>query len=553
MTDTTPKRGGISDADLRSAPTLTPDPDPGLRSPVATRTDVSLSADGGVHPDLAHAAGLGGPSAAPDPWIGRTLSNVYRVTSKIGEGGMGAVYLAEHIHLRKPYAVKVLTTAIAQHEVAVERLRQEAIAASSIEHDNIVDVVNFDRAPDGSVYIVMELLRGEGLHERIAAGPLPPGQALPIAWQICDALGAAHARGIVHRDLKPENIFLARRGEIERVKVLDFGISKVKSADAEAVRMTRTGQLVGTPLYMSPEQARGEQEIDARVDIYALGVILFEMLSGQTPFDGRNYFELLWKHGNEPPPGLRERVGPAIPEELDAVVARALAKDPKERFASMEALGLALEGACPEVMRASSSLLPEQRRPSRSGSSIPEAHAPTLSANTPPTSGRTNAGPRVAAAVAVALAAAAGAWALGGPGAGGEEGRVEPVAAGPTPPAPEVVLAPDPVPAPSPEPGAPSPPSGGAIAPEPGGEGGFEVSFGSVPAGAEVRVDGAALCTTPCRHALPEGPAELVFHREGYLDQRHALEVAAGASVEVRLVPRRRPSEGPPSGLKTKL
>jgi serine/threonine protein kinase len=245
----------------------------------------------GVHPGLAITAM--GPDeedvpvvVEPDAWVGRVLSNVYRVEQKIGEGGMGAVYLARHIHLQKPYAIKVLTTTVANNGQAVERLKQEAIAASSIEHDNIVDVVNFDRADDGSVFIVMELLRGESLHARLARGPMAPSEALPIAWQICAALGAAHARGIVHRDLKPENVFLAKRGDGERVKVLDFGISKVKSAEADGVRMTRTGQLVGTPLYMSPEQAKGEQDIDLRVDVYALGVMLYEMLVGAPPSTG---------------------------------------------------------------------------------------------------------------------------------------------------------------------------------------------------------------------------------------------------------------------------
>lgn len=347
----------------------------------STRTDLPLSdvglaataldADAPVDPK--RRSGAGTPSTPPgaevevDPWIGRTLANVYKVEKKIGEGGMGAVYRATHVHLGKQVAVKVLTDAIAQKRDAVERLRQEAIAASSIDHDNIVDVVSFDRFDDGSVFIVMEFLRGESLSERIDARraahrALSVGETVQIALQICDALGAAHDRNIVHRDLKPENVFLAKKGDRERVKVLDFGISKIKTAEAEQVRMTRTGQLVGTPLYMSPEQARGETDIDRRVDVYALGVMLFEMLAGAPPFDGRNYFELLWKHGNEAPPSLRERVPElACPPELDDAIMRALAKDRSARFQTMGELADALRAAVPDVSLPAVSIPPELR------------------------------------------------------------------------------------------------------------------------------------------------------------------------------------------------
>ncbi|MDQ3035728.1 MAG: serine/threonine protein kinase, partial [Myxococcota bacterium] len=288
--------------------------------------------------------------AAVDPWIGRVLSNVYRVEGKIGEGGMGTVYSARHVHLGKQYAVKVLGALIAANATAIERLKQEAIAASSIDHDNIVEVISFDRYADGAVFIVMEYLRGENLADRVERGPIPLHQALAIAHQIASALEKAHDAGIVHRDLKPENVFLAKKGDGERVKVLDFGISKVKSADAEQVKMTRTGQLVGTPLYMSPEQARGETDIDRRVDVYALGVILYEMLTGSPPFEGRNYFELLWKHGNEDPQPLKRRnANVHIPDEVEAVVLRALAKSRDERFGTMGELAAALAIAAPDV------------------------------------------------------------------------------------------------------------------------------------------------------------------------------------------------------------
>ncbi len=287
---------------------------------------------------------------AVDPWIGRTLSNVYVIEEKIGEGGMGSVYAARHVHLEKRFAIKVLVESVAGKNNAVDRLKQEAMAAANIDHENIVDVVNFDRTEAGAVYIVMEFLKGESLADTLGRGPLPLHHALPIAFQICRALHAAHEHGIVHRDLKPENVFLTERRGRTVVKILDFGISKVKKAEAEQVRMTKTGQLVGTPLYMSPEQARGETDIDRRVDVYALGVMLYEMIAGTPPFEGRNYFELLWKHGNEDPPSMRA-TNPNVyfPDALDAVVLKALAKKPGDRFATMAELEAALKAAAPDV------------------------------------------------------------------------------------------------------------------------------------------------------------------------------------------------------------
>ncbi|MBZ0117952.1 MAG: serine/threonine protein kinase, partial [Sandaracinaceae bacterium] len=286
----------------------------------------------------------------PDPWIGRTLSNLYQLEERIGEGGMGTVYVARHVHLEKRFAVKVLNEAAIHKNNAVERLKQEAVAASSIDHENIVDVVNFDRTEDGAVYIVMELLKGESLAERLGRGPIDLHRALPITYQICRALHAAHERGIVHRDLKPENVFLTDKGERQLVKVLDFGISKIKSADAEQVRMTKTGQLVGTPLYMSPEQARGEGDVDRRVDVYAMGVILYEMVTGAPPFEGRNYFELLWKHGNEPPLPIGERnPNVFVPEAIEQVLLRSLSKRREDRYQTMLELEQALLSAAPDV------------------------------------------------------------------------------------------------------------------------------------------------------------------------------------------------------------
>lgn len=188
------------------------------------------------------------PGGADDPVVGRVLSGLYRIGERIGEGGMGAVYRAEHINLKKEFAIKVLVPDAASRETSLERLRQEAIAASSIDHRNIVRVVNLDETDDGMLFIVMELLKGQSLADRIEQGVLNAEDAIEIALQVCSALQATHARGIVHRDLKPDNIFLTTAEGDTVVKVLDFGISKVKRDDTDNVRVTATGQLVGTPL-----------------------------------------------------------------------------------------------------------------------------------------------------------------------------------------------------------------------------------------------------------------------------------------------------------------
>ncbi|MEM9072363.1 MAG: protein kinase [Myxococcota bacterium] len=287
-------------------------------------------------------------SDGPDPMIGQVLSGLYKVDRRIGEGGMGTVYMAVHIHLNKPFAVKVLSEKVAANKQAIDRLLMEAQTASSIDHDNIVDVVSFDTTDDGRVFLVMEMLEGVSLSDLVEEGPMRLERALPIIYQICQALEAAHARGIIHRDLKPENVFIVRKREADFVKVLDFGISKVKSAEAEQVRMTRTGQLVGTPLYMSPEQARGETDVDHRADIYALGVMLYEMLVGRPPFEGGNYFQLLWKHGNEVPEAPQRRRSD-LPSGVDAAIMRALEKKPGDRFETMALFEAALVAAAPEV------------------------------------------------------------------------------------------------------------------------------------------------------------------------------------------------------------
>ena len=268
--------------------------------------------------------------------LGATLSGRYLVTRKVGQGGMGAVYEATHTLIGKRVAVKVLLEKYAQREAIVKRLKQEAQLASSIGNEHIIDITDFGNTEDGRTFVVMEYLEGESLAECLARETkLPEQRILRIAQQAASALAAAHAKGVVHRDIKPENIFLLKRKEMDFVKVVDFGISKSlrQSTEEEEVRLTQTGMVLGTPLYMSPEQARGDEDLDHRVDIYALGVIMYEAATGRVPFSGNNYLSVISQVLNEDPTPVRE-VRPELSEEFEAIVSRAMTKNRDDRYAS---------------------------------------------------------------------------------------------------------------------------------------------------------------------------------------------------------------------------
>ncbi len=284
-----------------------------------------------------------------DSLIGTVLAGRYEVLRRIGEGGMGAVYEAKHALIGKRVAVKVLLEKFHAKSDFVARLLQEARLASSIGHENIVDVTDFGTTEDGRSFVVMEFLDGESLAElERREAPLPIERSLRIARQAASALEAAHAKGIFHRDVKPENLYLIRRGDADFVKVVDFGISKaVKPGGdegAEAYRLTHTGLLLGTPLYMSPEQARGDEDLDHRADIWALGVLLYECLTGEVPFRANNYLQIISQVLTaEPasPSRLRPELG--IPDAVDAVVMRAMEKDRERRYQTMAELEQDLE------------------------------------------------------------------------------------------------------------------------------------------------------------------------------------------------------------------
>ena len=273
--------------------------------------------------------------------VGQTLDGRYRIERKIGEGGMGVVFAARHLVIERPLAVKVLKREVARDQSTIKRFIQEAKAASRIGHPNIVDVTDFGTTPDGMTYSVMEYVDGSTLSAAIkASAPMGLERALPIVAQIAQALGAAHAKGIVHRDLKPENVFLINRdGRRDFVKIVDFGIAKVTPIDNQPVegpRLTRAGAVFGTPEYMAPEQAAGRGDTDQRVDVYALGTILYELLTGRVPHKSDSMVRTLAMQMLDPiEPPSKIRPDLTFDPEVEALVMRALAKKREQRFASM--------------------------------------------------------------------------------------------------------------------------------------------------------------------------------------------------------------------------
>jgi serine/threonine-protein kinase len=274
--------------------------------------------------------------------IGQSVGN-YDVTAKLGEGGMGVVYLAQHPVIGRKAALKAIHPEFARSPEVVSRFVTEAKVVNQIGHEHIVDITDFGTTPAGDFYFIMEYLEGRSLAEHIQQeAPFPPARALWIARQVAEALQASHEHGVIHRDLKPDNIILVKHGsDAEFVKVLDFGLAKMMGEGRTSPRTTRAGLVVGTPYYMAPEQCEGNVDIDHRADVYALGVLLFEMLTGKVPFGGSGFGEVMLKHMTMPAPAARSVV-PELPPELDSILFRALAKNPAQRFQSMAELGAAL-------------------------------------------------------------------------------------------------------------------------------------------------------------------------------------------------------------------
>ena len=277
------------------------------------------------------------------PKPGDLIAAKYRIEQLIGVGGMGAVFSATHQYTGKRVALKWMLPELAKDEDAVRRFMREARAAGRISHPNVVDVYDVGQHDD-SYFLVMEYLQGEPLTSALARRDLTPTEVLTLLLPAMRGVAAAHRQGVVHRDLKPDNIFLAYEedGVRREAKVLDFGISKLASDDQPSMHLTRTGAVIGTPYYMSPEQIRGTGEIDHRSDVYAFGVILYESLGGRVPFMAETYGALVLEIATGTPTPLTELV-PNLPVELSRIVLRAMARDVNARYASMDELAAALE------------------------------------------------------------------------------------------------------------------------------------------------------------------------------------------------------------------
>jgi serine/threonine-protein kinase len=287
-----------------------------------------------------------------DPYIGREILGQFKILERIGTGGMGSVYKAEQPAMDRLVAVKILHPKLAVRRDLVSRFRREARAMSHLTHPNTVRVFLYGQLDDGSLYIVMEFLEGRNLAQLVRAeGPMDPQRAVGVVIQACGALEEAHRQGIIHRDLKPENIFLTRPGGIEDyAKVLDFGLAKVTQREMRpgSLILTQEGMVFGTPEFMSPEQAQGKT-LDARSDIYSLGIILYELVTGKLPFDAKVPMEFINLHVTTKPIPLADRApGRTFPPDLQKALDKALAKDPEDRFQTAAEFAAGLKAIFPD-------------------------------------------------------------------------------------------------------------------------------------------------------------------------------------------------------------
>jgi serine/threonine-protein kinase len=451
--------------------------------------------------------------------LGTTIGN-FQITALLGEGGMGKVYVAQHPTLARKSAIKVLHADQACDPVALSRFFTEAKAADAIRHPSIVEIYDYGTLPSGAPYIAMEYLEGETLADRLARGPVPLGESLDIVIQAASALGAAHGKEVLHRDLKPDNLFLvADQGGAgrPRVKIVDFGIAKLQNDLTEVSHRTRTGALIGTPLYMSPEQCLGAKDIGPPSDLYALGVIAYEILCGRPPFEAEAVGALINMHVNEPVVSPR-RLNPKLPRTLEAILQKALAKTPENRQGTMAELQAELEKVRGLLERTAPELLlsAPERRPLHPLEAATMAAPATITGAAGRSRSRPAWGARPLILGGLLLGAGAAALLV-------LVQRRTPLAA---PAKPIAVLAP----APKPPPAPPTSPARVAL------------QLDSDPPGATVTVGDHVIGRTPTAWLTSPGrePVELVFSLDGY--RREAIQTlpAEGLKVRARLEPLKR-------------
>ena len=501
-----------------------------------------------------------------------TVIGSYKLLEVLGEGGMGRVYLAEHTRLGRKFAIKMLRSKFSSNPESIKRFFGEARAVNKIAHENIVEVTDFVSEEDGTSYYIMELLTGKSLYDQLKSdGVMPLERSLSIAIQVANALGAVHEAGIVHRDLKPENIFLAKKGSRKDiVKLLDFGIAKLMGPDqGVSLQQTGVGMILGTPTYMSPEQAGG-RAVDSRSDIYSLGIILFELTTGQVPFTADTYAEILVQHITQEPrrPSTVDTLQQVLTPGLEKLILDCLRKDPSERPAKMALVEEQLREALDEISRSPrgtvvgtgpvakavrpSFVTPASSRPATAPAETPPPLTPSLLESgpmTPSLSVATDMRParfekprrRLGVVFLILALALGGAVAVVAVMNGGGEGGDKPatvkdeVASAPATPAP------GPAPAPAPAPAATD------------GDGKVEVRIDTTPSGAEVfRADTSeSLGATPLTTRLPKSaePVRFELRKAGFLTATQEARLDRDAALSIGLVPSAPPA--PPTAAAT--
>jgi serine/threonine-protein kinase len=510
------------------------------------------------------------PTMVLDGMVGKTIGN-YIVRHKLGEGGMGSVYVAEHPSIGKRVALKVLQAEFVSQPEIVSRFFHEAKAVNDIQHPNIVDIIDFGTiAPANptdppTVYFIMEYIVGSSLSDLIRReAPLRPERAIAIALQVADALSASHRMGIVHRDLKPDNVMLVSRGrEQDFVKLLDFGIAKL-TGNATNTHRTRTGMVIGTPQYMSPEQCEGRSNIDHRTDIYALGIVLYQMLTSKVPFAGDGFGEVLIQQ-MAMPPLAPSAIVPLIPEYLELIVLKALEKRADHRYQRMDDMTLALQAPMQYVEshggRTGFLTTPIVRDPRMTGAGaavVMLTPAPnralqptTLGGSAAQLTGTAAAkrGTSIAASLALAVAGAGVAVACVVVAVIARSGdhpadRIAAPSAPVSKPEPNPATQPEPAPVQPPpapaQPAAPPPVTTTAIEAKPAKT--VRVSVDSRPEGATVTIDGEETGKTPYAGELDrrDTPVEIKLALAGYVPVTKKVNPSDNVALSLSLVRARR-------------